>query len=1485
MSFTSQDSAQSNETFGKDASFKLSQLIGSMSISPASRDVVLGSKEGLHIIDLDSPYSPPRLLPHRTPWEVADVQWSPFADRDYWVVSTSNQKALVWNLNLVGWRNSIEHVLHGHTRAITDINFSAHHPDKIATCSVDSFVHSWDLRCPSRPTNSFSDWFAGATQVKWSRQDEHVIASSHDKFLHIWDDRKGAYPARTIEAHDTKIYGIDWNRFEPSKIVTCSLDKTIKVWDTHTENNMPEKVIETDFPVWRARHTPFGYGLMVMPQRGSGDLYLYDGRADDSTHEGGRAQPVHIFPGHKGQVKEFLWRALGTVKEGIDHRDFQLVSWGTDRELRLHAVPEEVFTRIGYEKGVSKPQRLRFTRRGAKYRTFRNEPTEQDAALAAPRADSFPTSNQFLRAKGRPSTNMGMGRPSVVQFKGWLQAGKSGRRTDMHGKGSARPDTNPISWMKNVKITSWDTDALADELTSVGEKFKKVDFESIDVSQRKATMSLESPWGEPESISAYTRVDFRFPKAYPRDAGAIIRVQRTNLITAETQKKLSEDIQKIAEAHKMKGRGCVEAIVRYLLKEQSLDQIITWTMRNSITDSKIIEAADIPQDLSDDSDDDPTDAVPKVAHTNPNINVPLAKGCAAVWAENGKLVCFFRPKDREPASFLSTLGTGQLDESDSSKLFGGFGKFQVDSLARKARDISQASPNESESEDSDRSSVFTSSTSSSDSSVGLEERNRFVPWQRTTLDSLQRGKSADGSQKSTTHDGTKAGDVAQPTIISIHDFRDLLPAAQAAAQSYQLKENLVATCEHNRTIAAMYSLDTAAMVWGLLESVSISASFQNDQAILAAESEVFALTAPAKTALVDGGDVNLRKPALGNNLNHTWLEALLRKRRLTYAILQYFDQTADVQMLAMLSAIYLKLQCGSWHQSMSYSMPHPSVTGSTPSDAHDAARALRNVQDRRLDPGQGFFENHRRTSINGGGGHGDAETSTSVPTTAMPTGFSVSTQPSSGAPSVVAHDPSGFVSAIHSTVTSLAASPESHRLTSKSNSFAAVPSQIRSRAASPPGRPAPRHSAQYHKSSKPLRASPDESFFNDARSRLKTSLSLVNIPGYEDESNKQHLGRDGLRAKSRSGGTETATQKPRKKKLKTRFHIPFPCSGIQGEDQRSSPLSEEALRQCLSYLQQYIGLLEAWQLWSQRAELKKICAQTCDMLSKLTNDRVQKHGSVVPRLGLEMRHCCPKCGDHLAPVEKNGVAVGWHCISQDCRMQNGKVSNKQHCSICEIVIVGLSVPCLQCSHLTCYDCAQGWFGQVALEDRKHSNSTTLSTTQSVTREVLGCPTGCGCSCSMLGEITVPYPDTTSTEPDQGLALVTPRSEGYVDSSKHTAIHPEHRIHRGHSVGMVAGAPESAFNALLALQGQPRHRSISSTDKAATVVPPVSARTMLEPITRRTKSRDNSISVIDELLPWANDKDATLARGLGGGLSRGLSNKGSDSTIKHSAREQ
>ena len=419
------------------------------------------------------------------------------------MVSTSNQKALVWNLAMINPRASIEHVLHAHSRAITDINFSAHHPDIIATCAVDSYVHCWDLRQPARPIMTFCDWFAGATQVKWNRQDAHILASSHDRFLRIWDSRKGAFPLRSIGAHATKIYGVDWNRTDTKIVATCSLDKTIKFWDYTGNVDEPIWTIHTPFPVWRARHTPFGSGLLAMPQRRDFSLHLYDRRSGRKGQMSREIQPTHRFDGHTDKVKEFLWRSRGNISDSLDHREFQLISWGTDGFLRLHRLDESILLSVGFEKGMKAINNVSVTRKNATYQTFHGGISTEGKS----------SSNNLL---SHPSHIIGDAAPVSSAPSGMtisrasinldVRFGKAASTSSMRGRrGHPRQTIDPILWMRGVKIGKqgvslsastksdanmplptlktyqiWDTfDSVAEEIIHVGDKFHNVKFDEV----------------------------------------------------------------------------------------------------------------------------------------------------------------------------------------------------------------------------------------------------------------------------------------------------------------------------------------------------------------------------------------------------------------------------------------------------------------------------------------------------------------------------------------------------------------------------------------------------------------------------------------------------------------------------------------------------------------------------------------------------------------------------------------------------------------------------------------------------------------------------------------------------------------------------------------------------------------------------------------------------------------------------------------------
>ncbi|KAJ7670420.1 hypothetical protein B0H17DRAFT_1209290 [Mycena rosella] len=128
--------------------------VGNMSISPTARDIVLAARRGLFIIDLEAPALPPAgrhvgrrrraVEPAPEPrgvhrqherGEAPHLEPPPPLARARPLLASSAPSA-------------IQHVLHVHYRAITDINW---HPtlaerDLIVSTAVDAWVWVWDLR-------------------------------------------------------------------------------------------------------------------------------------------------------------------------------------------------------------------------------------------------------------------------------------------------------------------------------------------------------------------------------------------------------------------------------------------------------------------------------------------------------------------------------------------------------------------------------------------------------------------------------------------------------------------------------------------------------------------------------------------------------------------------------------------------------------------------------------------------------------------------------------------------------------------------------------------------------------------------------------------------------------------------------------------------------------------------------------------------------------------------------------------------------------------------------------------------------------------------------------------------------------------------------------------------------------------------------------------------------------------------------------------
>ncbi|KAI9721192.1 MAG: hypothetical protein M1812_002353 [Candelaria pacifica] len=1313
-------SAFDSQTFDLDISIKVDKPVGSMSISPSGRDVVLASRQGLHIIDLDSLYSPPRELPHYTPWEVADVQWSPFAIRDHWVVSTSNQKALVWNLGMKTSQGSIEHVLHAHTRAITDINFSAHHPDILATCAVDSFVHCWDLRHPVRPVMTFCDWFAGATQVKWNRQESHIIASSHDRYLRIWDDRKGAYPLRSIEAHETKIYGIDWNRSRPEGIVTCSLDKAVKFWDYSKHEDEPERVIRTPFPVWRSRHTPFGWGVLAMPQRGNNELHLYDRRLSEGIERDATVPPVHSFHGHQGQVKEFLWRSRGDIASGIDDREFQLVTWGTDQYLRLHRIDDRTLRDVGFEKGKEVRKKYNLTRQNAVYRTFRGEGIESERVSQPPQSVSFGFHVES-ETGGTPRGALitGMSKAPIPMARGWGDGGFMTSRNATQGRSGVTRDVDPIAWMKGVKIGSrkpgmlsgrnslpggkspfsppylgdstWDTpESLGDEITYVGEKFSRVTFERVDVQNRIITVSLNGPWGA-EGIPVFVKIEIKFPNDYPEVSIPIFKAEKTSSISEQTISKVSAALVTIAESYAARRRGCLEAALCYLLGERGLEDSTAWHM-GELEAGGLDATAEVGGFSSDEEDDDlgnltglqsqdmELSGTDLLGQTNANANVPVPKACGAMWADNGRLVCFFPPKEDKAKSLLGTLALKESDRtSRDRKIFEGFGRLHTGSPGPKDK-LSSINGDEGDQPDlSDES--FTSSSSSSTGSAesnvmphsGLQQP---YAWRGSSL-RIHRAISTDHSQRSSAAVTTSKTTPVKPrTIVSIHNFEDILPARRYLAEAYTIFGNGPDICAHNAKVAADYGFKDLADSWALAKLILhnevpleiMSQPYRKEHVL------VVAARAHARLRRKDSGvdlsfdnsETRIKQRLIGRV---KWGQHPFGGHWLIEELFKHFEDCANIQMLAMLSCVFSEPAAkeGVWNSMMQLRQHEMPMEMKTPAFSLDYF-ASEEVAWSLYQPNIAVLS-APKISHTPLGAFGSASSSNG---------------PWSGDHSTGTTPPLNYkgqrmnVDSPETRSQSLSTSPDLQRTRRSNSNLASMFTASFSKpfsgvvSSSPP--------AQYKKRLSPVESVPANAVtwgtntFFGASSTNKGTPFAPSAPHSLDGSD-----------------TDEDLPPPGEATIKVTLKNQ---NLFDNESLASIPLLDpKQSSRYRAYREAYANLLDVWNLPFVRCEVLKFnglssyfpsAPRPGEDSSLLTLGKLGTDPSTdESTLGLDVARHCTNCGDILQVKAQAGAAG--RC-KRCARNQNSLA-----CMVCMEVILGLYVPCLNCGHVTHTHCHSIWF--------------------------------------------------------------------------------------------------------------------------------------------------------------------------------------------------
>lgn len=278
----------------------------------------------------------------------------------------------------------------------------------------------------------------------------------------------------------------------------------------------------------------------------------------------------------------------------------------------------------------------------------------------------------------------------------------------------------------------------------------------------------------------------------------------------------SSEVQILTEAYMSEQKNSLEAVFRYLLGETSLDESLTWLKLN-LTQDLTYSSSDEDDDVGTFSNMQPLGmdmADSTLGISNDQYSVPLGKTCGALWANDGRLVCFFPVVE----NIQSVLDLG-YQASGHKGMFEGFGRLHNKSPAPRKK-ISTLQTIESD--DSGYDDSLTSSSGSSESSgvIGEPRYHHLISSMARpgNTSDTQHAMSAEDSQKSSGVLGfSKTSGSRKASLISIHDWSDFLPSKEALARQYVLDGPKC--CTLNAMVAANMGMQDLSDAWEFVDLI------------------------------------------------------------------------------------------------------------------------------------------------------------------------------------------------------------------------------------------------------------------------------------------------------------------------------------------------------------------------------------------------------------------------------------------------------------------------------------------------------------------------------------------------------------------------------------------------------------------------------------------------------------------------------------------
>ena len=214
-----------------------------------------------------------------------------------------------------------------HTQCVYTIQFSNHH---LVSGSRDKSVRVWDLRTQRLRLPPLEGHTGSVLCLQFDERPDQdlIISGGSDADVIVWRFSDGTMIKRMASAHTESVLNL---RFDERYLVTCSKDKTIKVWNRHS-------LLPTDpeYPCRTSTRNAYYPAHIIDLQQ----LQLDPGLEIESL------EPYSLlmtFDGH------------GAAVNALQIRDYEIVSASGDRKVMLWNIKTGELIRVfsGHTKGIA----------------------------------------------------------------------------------------------------------------------------------------------------------------------------------------------------------------------------------------------------------------------------------------------------------------------------------------------------------------------------------------------------------------------------------------------------------------------------------------------------------------------------------------------------------------------------------------------------------------------------------------------------------------------------------------------------------------------------------------------------------------------------------------------------------------------------------------------------------------------------------------------------------------------------------------------------------------------------------------------------------------------------------------------------------------------------------------------------------------------------------------------------------------------------